>query len=82
MSDQTPNIGDVVLYVLPDGRYPGEIRPALVVKVWSATQVNLQVFVDGTNDYPDYSGSVWATSVPFDPEKTQLCSWHFPENAP
>ena len=79
---QVPSIGWVVHYVLPDGRYPGEHRPAFVVKVWSETVVNLQVFVDGTNDYPDYDGAVWATSVPFDPSGTQLRSFHWPEYVP
>lgn len=76
---QRPRIGDVVHYVLPGGRYPGEHRPAFVVKVWSETHVNLQVFVDGANDYPEYNGSVWATSVPFDASGRQLMSWHWPE---
>jgi hypothetical protein len=77
--DQQPSIGRVVHYVLPDGRYPGEHRPAFIVKVWSETHVNLQVFVDGTNDYTDYNGSVWVTSVAFDPSGEQPRSWHWPE---
>lgn len=83
MAEQVPSIGRVVHYVLPDGRYHGEHRPAFIVKMWSATQVNLQVFVDGTNDYPDYSGSVWATSVPFDGSDTPANrTWHWPEYVP
>ena len=82
MPEQVPSIGRVVHYVLPDGRYPGEHRPAFIVKVWGPTSVNLQVFVDGTNDYPDYNGSVWATSVPFDSSGEQPRSWHWPEFVP
>lgn len=78
--DQQPSIGRVVHYVLPDGPHIGEHRPAFVVKVWSETNLNLQVFVDGTNDYPDdYDGAVWATSVSFDPSGEQPRSWHWPE---
>lgn len=46
--------GRIVHYVLPDGNHEGEHRPAIIVKVWNKTTgyVNLQVFVDGTNDYP------------------------------
>lgn len=82
MPEQVPSIGRVVHYVLPDGRNPGEHRPAFIVKVWGPTSVNLQVFVDGTNDYPEYAGSVWATSVPFDPSGEQPSSWHWPEYVP
>lgn len=82
MAEQVPSIGCVVHYVLPDGCYPGEHRPAFIVKVWSDAQINLQVFVDGTNDCPDYNGSVWATSVHFDPTGTELRSWHWPEHVP
>lgn len=79
---QQPEIGQIVHYVLPDGHYPGEHRPAFVVKVWGATSVNLQVFVDGSDDYADYNGTLWATSVSLDPTGTQLRSWHWPEFVP
>ena len=67
MEERTPQIGDLVLYVLPDGKSAGQSRPAFVVQAWSGGYYNLQVFVDGTNDYPDYTGAVWATSVRFSP---------------
>lgn len=74
--------GRIVHYVLPDGRNPGEHRPAIVVKVWPSSNgsANLMVFVDGTNDYADYSGAVWATSVPFS-EEPQPRTWHWIERA-
>jgi|SRR5438874_13488916 len=63
-------VGDFVLYVLADGSYPGEARPAVVVRTWSddpGNLVNLQVFTDGVNDYitahPGASGILWRTSV-------------------
>lgn len=77
--------GTIVHYVLPDGRSEGEHRPAIVVRVWryeGKPQENglcqLQVFVDGTNDYPDYSGSVWATSVEHSHDHLPG-TWHFIE---
>lgn len=75
--------GCIVHYVLPDGSHAGEHRPAIVVKVWNQNQgyVNLQVFVDGTNDYPTtYNGTVWATSIPFS-EDPQPRTWHWIEKA-
>ncbi len=81
MEDRNPTIGDIVHYVLPDDtRYPGEHRPAFVVKVWSGGYANLQVFVDGTNDYPNYNGSVWATSIEH-AEDYSPRTWHWPERA-
>lgn len=81
--------GRIVHYVLPDGRHAGEHRPAIVVKVWHMPDgsvqdnglCNLQVFVDGTNDYEDYKGSIWATSIEYDEEEKQPRTWHFIEPA-
>ena len=62
-----PCIGDYVHYVLPAGKQKGEVRPALIVRVWNKELVNLVVFVDGTNDFAGevLSGSttLWATSI-------------------
>ena len=74
-----PSIGRIVHYVLPDGTYPGEHRPAIIVRTWSPTTVQLQVFVDGTNDYDDYAGTIWATSVSQDEETKAPRTWHWPE---
>jgi hypothetical protein len=49
-----PAVGRVVLYVM--GAYPGEekakgeIRPAMIVRTWGGTTVQLAVLRDGTND--------------------------------
>ena len=57
--EQKPSIGRVVHYVLPaDARYPGEHRPALIVKVWNDSSVNLQVFVDGVGFLPKFLDAV------------------------
>lgn len=74
--------GDLVLYVLPESetcRSAGEFRPAFVVKVWSEDVVNLQVFVDYSNDFRNQAasntGTLWATSVTYDEGKTNG-TWH------
>lgn len=51
-----PKVGDYVGYTLEDGRSIGEVRPAMIVRTWGSeptSAVQLVVFVDGTNDYPD-----------------------------
>lgn len=70
------SIGSIVNYVLPDGRSAGEIRPAIVVRKWSDTCVNLQVFTDGDNDYPGTNGTLWKTSVTYSEDKLPY-TWHF-----
>lgn len=78
--------GRNVHYVLPDGRSKGEHRPAIVVKLcppeWNYPDgaVQLQVFVDGTNDYPDAAGSLWRTSVLYS-EGKEAGTWHWIEKA-
>src|SRR5262245_20177326 len=42
----TPTIGRLVQFRVSET----EVRPALVVRVWSDEMVNLQVFLDGHND--------------------------------
>ncbi len=50
---------------------PGDICPAMVVRVWDSKtgSVNLQVLLDGSDTY-------WATSVPYDEQKGPR-SWHW-----
>jgi len=45
-------VGSIVMYVLDSmfGHQAGEVRPAIVVKKWNDLSVQLQVFVDGSND--------------------------------
>lgn len=75
--------GRMVHYVLPRHAKPnvvGEHRPATVVKVWDkeAGTCNLMVFVDGTNDWPEYTGPVWATSVRYS-DLHEEGTWHWME---
>lgn len=90
-SGQIPSPGRIVHYVLPDGNYPGEHRPAIIVKVWNDKDgnpqpdslVNLQVFTDSVNDFitahPGGSGIMWRTSVHNDEDEKALGTFHWPE---
>jgi hypothetical protein len=81
---KAPSVGDQVLYVLApyDGRASnqGEIRPAIIVRVWDSpasrdSVVQLQVFTDGVNDA--LSNVEWRTSVHQDHEKS-FGTFHYP----
>ena len=82
--------GDIVDYVLSSGRSKGEERPAIVVRVWGeptptyTPAVQLQVFVDNTNDFDHgqpgaLTGLLWATSVSHDEAEKKPGTWHWPE---
>lgn len=84
--------GDIVDYALPTGHSAGQYRPAMVVRVWGTLApgyvppVNLQVFIDGTNDFQHgqpgaLTGLIWATSVPYDQAEKKPGTWHWPEEA-
>lgn len=62
-----PTIGRIVLYVLNDGISGGQVRPAIITRVWTDLDhasnpgmVNLHVFTDGNNDagQANFAGSV------------------------
>lgn len=77
-------VGAMVNYVLPsDMKNAGEIRPAVVVKVWGMDNgcSQLQVFMDGNgSEFNDGQPNViWRTSIVFDDTK-QMGTWHFPES--
>lgn len=89
MANQVPSVGRIVHFVLPDSsRYPGEHRPAIIVKIWpeynGIQHVQLQVFTDGSNDGELFKdGLFWATSVTYaDPSENKPYSWHWPEFVP
>lgn len=85
MAEQIPSIGRVVHYVLEAGPHQGEHRPALIVRVWDHEMVNLQVFVDGSNDYYKNQGpeplTLWRTSKHLDHD-CGVGTWHWPEYVP
>lgn len=74
-SEEPP--GTFVLYRVGGTDETPELRPAVVVRSWSADSINAQVFVDGSNDlrhtYPDgeamfdkpacVRGLAWKTSI-------------------
>lgn len=78
-------VGDVVGYVLgadgPGIGGRGEVRPAMVVRVWGDPPaapylIQLQVFMDGTNDDPvDGRPLSWRTSVPYS-SGNEPGTWH------
>jgi len=73
--------GRIVHYVLEDGNFPGEHRPAIVVKVWDRENgtCNLRVFTDGPNDFPDnLDGILHCASVLHDDDH-EPGTWHFIE---
>ncbi len=69
-------VGRIVHYVMPDMQH----RPAIVVRVWGPTCVNLQVITDGSNDGQQFAhGHVWRTSVLHDEDTKAVNTWHWPE---
>lgn len=76
-------IGQIVMFVLDAafGANCGEVRPAMVVRTWSGSCVQLCVFVDGFNDVEQppiidalapvsaAPCTVWRTSVCEDADK-------------
>ncbi len=73
------DIGSIVHYVLPDGKSAGQVRPAVVVRIWDDTKTigtsQLQVFTDDQND--GLPPVMWATSILYD-ENGAPGTWHFP----
>ena len=88
---RVPNIGEIVLCELASGF----VRPAIVVHKWGAesTTVQLQVFVDGTNDQRIHDadgnlveaislgeaqrGTAWRTSVAHASASEYFPRWHW-----
>jgi hypothetical protein len=56
-----PQIGEAVFYCLDNGNNVGDVRPAIIVRVWPDAQaLNLAVFTDFAND--NLPTPYWATS--------------------
>lgn len=86
--------GRIVHYVLPDGRSAGQVRPAIVVRVWRGADGKAQengicqlcVFVDGNNDVFSEKAvqppqmTQWHSSITYD-ESGALGTWHWPPRA-
>jgi hypothetical protein len=80
---QKPSIGRIVHYVLDSGQSKGQHRPAMIVRVWSDTCVQLTVFTDWSNDFgPDQHGGggiLWRPSVTLDETGEKPGTYHWPE---
>ncbi len=92
MTQQSPSIGRIVHYVIPDGyRNAGETRPAILVRIWNDMDhptnpgmSNILVFTDGSNDSAaGHALAVpeWTGSVSFSAERTPG-TWHWPPFVP
>lgn len=69
-------IGSIVHFVMPAGPSRGEHRPAIVVTEPVDNLVNLQVFIDGSNDgYPHTRTAIWEQGVPYS-EGMEPGTWH------
>ena len=74
MNDLTE--GRIVHFVMADGQH----RPGIVVRVWSATCINLILFVDGSNDGYDPNLPLdWKTSIVYSSESKEPGTWHWIE---
>jgi len=51
----------------------GDIYPAMIVRIFGGTTINVKVMLDGTDTY-------WATSVPYSDAKGPR-TWHWPDRA-
>ena len=93
-----PSVGRIVHVVLAENIGGVQIHPsavgshraALIVRTWDGVEpgtvapyVNLQIFLDGSNDAPNCAGHapLWANSVYYD-EGGRPGSWHWPEQTP
>lgn len=80
-------IGSIVGFVLDTGNNRGQIRPAIVVKVWTNQEgtptengvIQLQVFSDSDGRYNDQLPPVsWQSSVGYS-ETKEPGTWHWLE---
>lgn len=87
---QKVTVGRIVHYVMPQGHHrAGEIRPAIIVRVWQQLDhpsvpgmANLQIFLDGANDAAgdctaDWPSTMWKGSV-LHSEAPNPGTWHWP----
>lgn len=87
---QEPSVGRIVHYVLPSGPRQGEIRPAIITRVWQKLDYapapgmsNLTVFRDQSDDLdpaynPPGNTPYVAGSVYYSADKAPG-TWHWPE---
>ena len=84
-----PSLGRIVLIKVEDKNKKECIIPAVIVKVWSDTSINVVAFNDGQNDLDDGTGAFnkmkaegvkWFTSLTLDTNESEpsLGHWIWP----
>lgn len=80
-SPTPPTIGRIVHFHFHDAVGNLVTRPAMIVRVWNDSEVNLQVFTDGGNDGIDQASGLWKRAqVPYHHE-IRAGSWRWPPRA-
>lgn len=82
---QQPTIGRIVHYVLPSGPRKGEVRPAIITRVWSKIEderspgmSNLSVFQDQSDDFGDHEYRARMAGSVYYNESGDPGTWHWP----
>ena len=69
-----PQVGDIVLYVAPDG----SVRPAIVIVPQNAGRASMSIFTDGDRDHRwTFAHPRWEPTVPYN-ESRLIGTWHWP----
>lgn len=77
MNTQKPSLGRIVIYTLREGAGCGQERPAMIVRVWTDTCVQLKVFLDEVNDH---GSETFASSASLaQPTGPSLGCWRWPD---
>lgn len=76
-----PTIGRIVNAVIQDKYGALATRPAIVVRVWMETLINVQVFCDGDNTVsPDgHPNVLWEQYLTYNESADQNRTWHWPK---
>lgn len=77
--------GQTIHVTLTAGASAGQCRPGVVVKMWDVDTVNVQAWLDGTNDtghgLTELGDSrVWVTSLVYARDARDATHWHWPSD--
>ena len=73
-----PTVGRIVHFHFHDRQGNFVTRPAMIVKVYSQEQVNLQVFTDGDADGADCGTGLWHRTQVIRHEQPRAGFWSWP----